>query len=541
MNRKMISRTALTVTILVFFIVIGFYFYYLLSQKEKEAEMNLFTLIPQTSIAIVETQNINYLFHNMDKLDYGQPYDSLNVSDLLDKLKNSFKVLSESKVHGLSSQMSRVFISFHQPNTVKDQILYCKLGLEDKAFIEEFIHQNTSKDFPPKTFKYKGEKIHIYSIGNDFLACYYKADFLVISYQEKLIEEVIDTYQNNSSVLSDSVFAGIIRNQKVHADLTLYVKSSRIPHGEVTESNPRTCARIAHWTEFDIKMNPDAIYLSGTNYDTDSCHSFNNALKGQQPTKTFPIEQLPVSTYYLCQLSISDFPRMQEQVTTGKQQTKADSCLTDYLRMNNDGTICNFYFYDAQNNHRNLTSISLKDQSKAETDLKGLIFNYAKETPGNKHLWPRYFYTTTKGYPIYTLPEISFFTQLARKETAKETGNQYACFYDNRLLVASNDSCIYAYIRQMNEKEAKGNNNIYEKCMAGLANESICLLMADMGQILPKANLYNDLLPSFFFKHKNFFKDFVMTIQFTSAQGLIYPNIILTYKSKNDNTLFSKR
>lgn len=536
MNKKMITKTALSVTILLLFIVSGFYFYSLLSRKEKGAEMNLYTLMPTSTVAVFETDNMYRLFNTMDQLSYGESYQALHVSDLLNGLKSNLKLLSDSKAHGLSSQMNRILLSTHYPGTPKDQVLYCKFGSDDKTFIENFINQHSTKIFPPKVFEYRGEKIHIYPVGNSFLACYYKPEFLVISYQEKLIEEVIDTHLDKHSILSDSVFNSIINNKKVHSNATLYIKASQIPHGETTEGSKQVFARVAHWTVFDIKMSPNAIYLSGASYDTDSCLSFNNALKAQQPVKTFPTEFLPKSTFYLCQLSVSDFPKMQEQIIIDGHPTKNDSCMTGYLEESNNGLMCNFFFYDEQKQPRNITSISLKDKASAERNLKRLLNSFARANASAPFPQPKYFYTSAKAYPVYALPGMSFIQQLS----GQKKDSHYGCFYDDRLLIAPNDSSLYAYIRQMEKGETKSGDIIYEECIGGLATESNCLLMTDMEEMLFQPALYNNLLPSVLFKHKDFFKNFVMTIQFTSAGELIYPNMILSYKGERQDSLFLK-
>lgn len=64
-----------------------------------------------------------------------------------------------------------------------------------------------SSGYPPKTFDYKGEDIIIYPMADgDFLACYLTEDFLVLSCQKKLIEEVIDIRKTGKSLAADSAF-----------------------------------------------------------------------------------------------------------------------------------------------------------------------------------------------------------------------------------------------------------------------------------------------------------------------------------------------
>ena len=68
--------------------------------------------------------------------------------------------------------------------------------------------------------------------------------------------------------------------------------------------------------------------------------------------------------------------------------------------------------------------------------------------------------------------------------------------------------------------------------MAGLAPESACLLMTDMSKTITEPQLYGHLMPNFFFKNKDFFRNFLMTTQFTTANGTVFPSITLTYKGE---------
>lgn len=43
----------------------------------------------------------------------------------------------------------------------------------------------------------------------DFLACYLTSGFMVLSFQKKLIEEVIDTYKKGDSLADDPAFMQI--------------------------------------------------------------------------------------------------------------------------------------------------------------------------------------------------------------------------------------------------------------------------------------------------------------------------------------------
>ena len=86
-----------------------------------------------------------------------------------------------------------MLISFHEPDTPLNQVLYCSLGSGDYELVESFIRKYCSSSFPSKFFDYRGEEISIYPMPDGrFLSAYFTSDFLAISFQKRLIEQVIE-------------------------------------------------------------------------------------------------------------------------------------------------------------------------------------------------------------------------------------------------------------------------------------------------------------------------------------------------------------
>ncbi len=106
----------------------------------------------------------------------------------------------------------------------------------------------------------------------DFLACYLTSDFMALSFQKKLIENVIDAYKSGKSLADDSTFTGIRAPKKSAAAATIYTRMQG----------------MMGWTEFDMKMKDDFIYFSGITHDADTCFAFINQLRQQQSVKRLP-------------------------------------------------------------------------------------------------------------------------------------------------------------------------------------------------------------------------------------------------------------
>lgn len=50
--------------------------------------------------------------------------------------------------------------------------------------------------------------------------------------------------------------------------------------------------------------------------------------------------------------------------------------------------------------------------------------------------------------------------------------------------------------------------------------------------VLQPGNIYVRLIPNFFFRQAKFFRHFVIGIQFTCTDGIVYPNLVLLYKGE---------
>ncbi len=529
MNKKMIMRSVVSAIIILLFIFIGTHFYFLLQGKEKESEISLYSLVPQDCLAVLETDNVGNLFHNINKVNYSDKMNAYRASDLLYGLKNNLEALSESKAHGFSKQMSRMVVSFHQPNGNKDQVLYCQLGTGDEAFIENYIQQNASALFPPKTFGYRGEKIHIYPVSaTEFLACYYRPEFLVISYQEKLIEKVINTFLDRHSILNDSAFASAAYRNKTHMEATLYIKGKHVKLGDKKEEN--NTASLTHWAAFDIKLNPDAIYLSGISFDTDTCNSFNNAVKVQEAVENISGNKIPRHTFFLAQFSASDMDALFTQITRKNYplllchtpQERADSALYDYLKQEANHEMRVYIFNESAENDSShaILSVPLKQTAPAQLKLRRLL----RTLPGQARAHS-YYYSKSNSYPVYPLPALS----IMQSFTGSVSSGLKGCFYKDELLIAPDRAAIESYISQIEKGEVMEGKVIFDECMAALSPESQCLVMADLGKIVCKSGDYGFLLPNYLFRYKEFFRNFFFTAQFTTANGFVYPSLSFTY------------
>ena len=105
------------------------------------------------------------LVEDINELNCSKDNHFLYVSELFVYLKKYLYTLVEDTPHGLSKQMNKMLISFHEPDTPMNQVLYCSLGSGDYELVESFVEKYCSSSFPSKYFDYKGEEIQYLSHG----------------------------------------------------------------------------------------------------------------------------------------------------------------------------------------------------------------------------------------------------------------------------------------------------------------------------------------------------------------------------------------
>lgn len=498
--------------------------FFKLTAAENRNDFNLYTLVPPTATAILETDDMAGLVQDITELNCSKDNHYLYISKIFSVLKQHLYSLLEETPHGLSKQMNKMLISFHEPDNDRNQVLYCSLGSGDYALLESFIQKYCSSSFPSKIFDYKGEEIRIYPMSDgSFLACYVTSRFLAVSYQKKLIEKVIDTRLSGKSLLQDASFEAVHAGKKTNVAATVYARMHSLNMGKMTD-DIHSQAVLGGWTEFDMKLKEDALYFSGTSHDTDTCLTFMNMLRRQQAVEGFQGDLLPATTFFFYKRSVSDlqamfdFMAVQEyaKATYSDDIKTRDGELFRYLKENGGAEIvtCLFLRADTVAHPAAVMSLPVNDVAEAERLLKNIV-----ET------------TLTSGtYPLYVMPRNTLFTQLTGiTESALHT---YACFYQGHLLIAPDAESLSLYINHLEKGEVVGEKSAFEEGLSGLSDTYHFMLVADLEAVFAQPENYVRLVPSFFFRNPDFFRHFVLYAQFTCVDGVVSPNVILLYKGE---------
>lgn len=255
MQIRLVIKLGVVLSVVLFCIGIAFYGFARLSMADKENRVDIFEFVPKDCAGILETDNIDNFMHVFSQAAYSSQLDTLHRASLMNDILSDLSRYSSAAAHGLSYQMNHVVISFHRPHTAMDVVAYFRIGKEGKHQLIEAVKGKHGADFIPKKETYRGKKIEIYPLSSTrYLSVYTTDGLVVVSYQKKLIEQVIDAVKDNNSLREDSVFTSIHHTQPA-SFITIYGRTPSVPF-----LGKESCHS---WSEYDIHLNSEVFYLSG--------------------------------------------------------------------------------------------------------------------------------------------------------------------------------------------------------------------------------------------------------------------------------------
>lgn len=255
MQIRSVIKLGVVLSVVLFCIGIAFYGFARLSMADKESRVDIFEFVPKDCAGILETDNIDNFMHVFSQAAYSSQLDTLHRAGLMNDILSDLSRYSSAAAHGLSYQMNHVVISFHRPHTAMDVVAYFRIGKEGKHQLIEAVKGKHGADFIPKKETYRGKKIEIYPLSSTrYLSVYTTDGLVVVSYQKKLIEQVIDAVKDNNSLREDSVFTSIHHPQPA-SFITIYGRTPSVPF-----LGKESCHS---WSEYDIHLNSEVFYLSG--------------------------------------------------------------------------------------------------------------------------------------------------------------------------------------------------------------------------------------------------------------------------------------
>ena len=207
MKSVVIHRIAVAMSLLLLVAGVVAYLYLQHSRISQPEISPLYSLVPSDATTVVETDDVVAFVDDVS--DGSLANADLPVSDMVDCLRNYVHDFLEASPHGLSTQLSRVLLSYHQPENPVNQILYCSVDEADDAasFQEFFTRYFQNPVGEPEVINFKGEDIAVYQLADGHeLSAYLTDNLLALSFSNKLLQQVIEAQQQSGTLSSNAAF-----------------------------------------------------------------------------------------------------------------------------------------------------------------------------------------------------------------------------------------------------------------------------------------------------------------------------------------------
>lgn len=218
----MIHRIAVGMSLLLLIAGVVAYQYLHHSRISQVTTNDLYSLVPADAFAVVETDDVVAFVDDMS--DGALINVSLPASDMVNCLRDYVHGFLEASPHGLSTQLSKVLLSYHQPQGPVNQILYCSVDADDAAMFQDFFtryFQNPVGE--PEIINFKGEDIAVYQLADGHeLSAYVTDNLLALSFSNKLLQRVIEAQQQSGTLASDAAFMDLQNTKSSFARTAIY-------------------------------------------------------------------------------------------------------------------------------------------------------------------------------------------------------------------------------------------------------------------------------------------------------------------------------
>lgn len=544
MQSSLSIKIVITLTVVLLCAGAALYSFGRLHSVGKRYDFDLYTLVPQNAVAVFETDRILDFYDSVERMHSSRDGHYLSVSELFNRSNDFFDTLLVEVPHVLSKQMNKVLVSFHEPDISLNQVMYAALESGGREVIENYLDRYSDIPFPIKHINCSGEEVKICPLKDGrFLALWLTDDFLVVSFQKKLLQEVIDAYDGRRGLLHNPSFEALHKGKLRNAFAMLYLRAQAVPLGQRADSL-RGVTKWGDWMELELKMDNEAIYATGVCHEADTLVG-SPPLYLQKPFSGWAADVLPASTSFYTVRAASghgttSIPMFSSSFSVAMPDyaTCRDSTLTNLFNECGVNNIVSCIFSPDERAAQSACAISiifLSDERRAKTlFFKWLqsVSHYEKVMPVPRFepMYERYPHSLP--FRKYLLPPSTLFFQLTGCDGI--SFYTYACFYRGALLLAADAQSLSAYIEAMECGDTLENSVYYNALINTLAPSGQYLLIADMNALSQLPLSYVRKLPTFFLNHTDFFQHFWLAMQFMHQDGLLIPHITLLYRPTSD-------
>ncbi len=310
---KRVLIASLLALIVIGGITFGYFYYKQLKMPQAEA----ISAIPADAAFVIELKNAKSFY---DKFKANKIWMDMQSNGCFKEIAEGGRFLDSaiSKDSDLKDLYccQTIFVSAHYTQATNFDFLYITRLPRTKreSFVVEVIKKLAGKDIPVAKRSYQGITINEIRLNNSTktFAWSVSKGVFIGSFSAILVEDAIRQIRIGKPFTDDKSFMKVFNGSGSITDATIFINYKMFPKVASTFLNEDNSTALndlstfANWTEFDLKVKPDALVLNGFTSANDSS-TFLNTFNNQQPHKTELITILPRRTAFLLYAGLSDF------------------------------------------------------------------------------------------------------------------------------------------------------------------------------------------------------------------------------------------
>ncbi|NVO08559.1 MAG: DUF3352 domain-containing protein [Bacteroidales bacterium] len=386
-----------------------------------------------------------------------------------------------------------------------------------------------------------------------FYFCFFRG-LAVCSSSINLIKSSINQLEKKSSLLNDPAFLSISHTAGTKVDVNLYINNSKIPvtfrkfFKQPYLSGINTFTDVAQWSELDVTIKEDALFLNGFTLAADTLNSYLKVFAHQRPIENKVASILPLETTSFICLGISNLDLFLEDYRLYLDHTdrilEYTSALTDckknfgidihdlYRSFFNKEIALFFSPFDGVD-IKDCWYVAVKNNGASQTKqtFSNLIDTYVKSNKLKRSDFRTSFKVDSdKSFEIYKLP-LKGVNQLLFGSLFSDVSDEYITFIDDYVIFgASKDALSKIILSNIHNKQLQLDVS-FRQFSNVLASESNFFFYLNPNR---SEKLFNTLLETQYANtltknHSSLSKIQGISLQLNGGSRMIFNNINFQY------------
>ncbi len=295
------------------------YFLFFRSQEDYDVSTDAISAVPVSASFILKVNNFHRFTENLRNRNHIwetlKPFTSVAKTDSIIALIDTLSI--RSSAFNLLITVNPVYISTHVDQNGEFNYLSAVRVSKgfDKSEQNNLVNSFVNKGF--KIEKYDFENATISSLvdsyrSSDVLSFSIYKGILICSSSKKLIEKAVNQIHNNASLLKTATFSAIYQTAGTKVDANLFYNNQTLPLTFKKYLNSsykegfNAFSDIADWTELDISLKEDEVFLNGFTQTVDTSNSYLKIFANQRPIENKIASVLPSETAFFVCLGITN-------------------------------------------------------------------------------------------------------------------------------------------------------------------------------------------------------------------------------------------